>query len=71
MSKIKNLFITFLATVIVIVGCILMNYFLTHEVSFVTLIYGIISMLILWVSIDSWDKKLKRLFNSDEVGNIN
>lgn len=71
MLKIKNLFITFLATVIVIVGCILMNYFVTHEVSFVTLIYGILSMLLLWGSIDSWDKKLKRLFKSDEVENIN
>lgn len=69
MLKIKNLFITFLATVIVIVGSILMNYFVTHEVSFVTLIYGILSMLVLWGSIDSWDKKLKKLFKSDEAEN--
>lgn len=67
MLKIKNLFTTFLATVIVIIGCLLMNYFVTHEVSFVTLIYGILSMLVLWGSIDYWDKKLKKFFESDKT----
>jgi uncharacterized membrane protein YcaP (DUF421 family) len=65
MSKIKDLFINFIATVIVIIGSILMNYFVRHEVSFVTILYGIVALLILWGSIDYWSSKLKKLFNID------
>lgn len=71
MKKIKDLFINFLATVIVMIGSTLMNYFVTHEISFVTVIYGVISLLLLWGAINYWDQKLKSFLEDEKPKNNN
>jgi len=58
-NKIFNILISFLSSIIVMSSCVLMNYFLTHDISFTSIVCGIISTALLWGSLNFWENKLK------------
>jgi cell division protein FtsW (lipid II flippase) len=64
MSKLKfhlkNIVVTFLATIILIIGCIFFNYFITHKAGIVSISLGVIALLLLKGALDYWETKLKK-----------
>ena len=64
--KIKNLFITLIASIIVMFGCVLMWFFVSREASITSTIAGLIAMFLLFGAIDYWEKTLKSWFKIDD-----
>ena len=53
-------------------GCILMWFFISHEASVVSILYGTIAVFLLFGAIEFWEKKLKEWFKiEDRKKNIN
>jgi hypothetical protein len=72
MFKIKNLLVTLVASIIVMFGCILMWFFISHEASVTSILFGVIAMFLLFGAIEFWEKKLKEWFKmEDRKKNIN
>jgi hypothetical protein len=72
MFKIKNLLVTLVASIIVMFGCILMWFFISHETSVVSILYGTVAVFLLFGAIEFWEKKLKEWFKiEDRKKNIN
>lgn len=61
-NKMFNILISFLSSIIVMSSCVLMNYFLTHDISFTSIVCLVISTTLLWGSLNFWENKLKSVF---------
>jgi L-lactate permease len=58
MKKIKDLFKSFIAVAIVMLGCYLTSFYIRHEISFTSVFSGIIGFLIIFPAIKKWEKLL-------------
>ena len=66
MFKLKNLLVTLFATIIVMFGCTLMWFFISHEASITSVTVGVIALFLLFGAIDYWEKKLKSWFRMED-----
>ena len=58
MKKIKDFLKSFVAVVIVMLGCYLTSFYIRHEISFTSVFSGIIGFLIIFPAIKKWEKLL-------------
>jgi len=58
MEKIKDFFKSFVAVLIVMLGCYLTSFYIRHEISFTSVFSGIIGFLIIFPAIKKWEKLL-------------
>jgi L-lactate permease len=58
MEKIKDFFKSFVAVLIVMLGCYLTSFYIRHEISFTSVFSGIIGFLIILPAIKKWEKLL-------------
>jgi hypothetical protein len=58
MKKIKDLFKSFIAVLIVMLGSYLTNFYLTHEFSFTSILFGSIGFIILFPALKKWEEVL-------------
>jgi hypothetical protein len=58
MKKIKDLFKSFIAVLIVMLGSYLTNFYLTHEFSFTGILIGSIGFIILFPAVKKWEEVL-------------
>ena len=58
MEKIKDLLKSFVAVAIFMLGCYLTSFYLRNEVSFTSVLCGIIGFLIIFPAIKRWEETL-------------
>ena len=58
MKKIKDVFKSFIAVAIVMLGSYLISFYLRNEVSFTSVFCGIIGFLIIFPAIKKWEETL-------------
>jgi L-lactate permease len=58
MKKIKDFFKSFVAVLIVMLGCYLTSFYIRNEISFTSVFSGIIGFLIIFPAIKKWEKLL-------------
>ena len=58
MKKIVDLLKSFVAVLIVMTGTVLLNFYITHRFSILSIILGIIGFAILFPAVKKWEKTL-------------
>ena len=58
MKKIKDFLKSFVAVLIVMLGCYLTSFYILHEISFTSVFVGIIGFLIIFPAIKKWEQVL-------------
>jgi len=66
MFKLKNLFVTLVASIIVMFACVLMWFFVSHEASITSFITGLIGIFLLNGAIEYWEKAIRGWFKMEE-----
>ena len=65
-EKLLKILSSFFSTIVVMVGCLLVIYFMQKTMSIVSFIVGCIGFLILGGSLKEWEKRFKTLFNVND-----
>jgi len=60
MEKVKDFLKGFVATVIVMFGVFLFNFYLTHPFGIVSVLVGLCGFLILYPAVKKWEQRLDR-----------
>ena len=58
MNKIKEIFKSFVAVLVVMIGVLCLNFYITHHLSIVSILIGGLGFFILFPAIKKWEKNI-------------